>query len=81
MPLILTGARLRGRGCIGLHSQSICPGVTPNILIGLVTIMVHCTMLVFHGGHVSRSMETQIFLTEKYFRQLNILLFASCRRY
>ena len=72
---------LRSRGCIGLRGQFIGPGVTPNILIGLVTIMAHCTMLVFHGGHVSRSMETQIFLTEKYFQQLNILLFASYRRY
>ena len=50
MPLLSLTAGLGSGGCIGLRDQSIGSGVTPNILIGLVTIMVHCTMLVFHGG-------------------------------
>ena len=52
MPLLgLTGEGAEKRRVYwALRGQSIGSGVTPNILIGLVTIMVHCTMLVFHGG-------------------------------
>ena len=38
--------------------------------------MAHCTMLVFHGGHVSRSMETQIFLAGKYFSPTEYFAFC-----